>query len=472
MIIEKIKSTIANKKLFKLKEPVLVCVSGGSDSVFLLKALNQLKDIYKLNISVAHLNHCLRGKESDADEMFVGKMAKSLGMPFFKARVDVARLAKKQKISIEQAARMARYNFFSNVCCVQKIKKVVLAHTKNDLAETVLMRILRGTGVKGLGAMRFSRDFEGLLLIRPLLETEKKEILKFLKKHKIKFRTDSSNSKKDYFRNKIRLDLIPKLIKLSPGLKENIVRLSENAQNSEDFLQLKLKSIYKKTVCAKKNEYCIQREKFLKLTVAMRFELIRMIIFNLKGDLDAIERRHIKIIDSFVFQPGIQGKLLDLPKNIKVNKTRKYIKFYIQKKAKKFLGQKEEVLLSLGEQLQIKSMGYSIKAQSVSQKVNVKRKLKGVEYLDLDKIKFTLLIRGRLAGDSFKPLGLKVEKKLKKFLIDEKIEYSNKKNLPLVLSGDEIVLVGDMRISEDYKVLKKTKRILKITIKNISNDLI
>ncbi len=469
MIIEKIKSTIANNKLFKQKEHILVCVSGGPDSIFLLEALKQIKDIYKLNISVAHLNHCLRGKESDADELFVSKLALRLGMPFFRARVDIADIAQQNKMSIERAARFARYNFFSNICSTNGIKKIILAHTKDDQVETVLMRILRGTGIKGLGAMRFISESKNMLLIRPLLNIEKQQILRYLKRNKIKFRVDSSNLQKNYFRNKIRLEALPLLEQLSPALKDNIIRLSDNAQKTESFLQEKLKQVYPRIVCCgKKNEIKVEREKFLKLMPIIRCELIRKVIFNLIKDINGIDYKHINLIDNFIEQDFLSGRSLDLPRSIKVSKLRKYIKFEIAEKNKTDVLLNKKFPLVLGEELKIKSLGYVFKTEQISKKVNLKRKPSGVEYFDLDKLKFPLTIRTKVAGDWFKPLGGRGIKKIKKFLIDQKIDKDEKLKVPLVLSQDKVILVGDMRIADDYKVTAQTKKILKIIIKKLT----
>lgn len=468
MIIEKIKSIIINNKLFKHKENVLVCVSGGSDSVFLLEALSLINDIYKLNIYVAHLNHSLRGKESDADEVFVRKLALKLGIPFLRARVDIAKISRQNKMSIEQAARFARYNFFSNISKANGIKKIVLAHTKDDQVETVLMRILRGTGIKGLGAMRFLSEVKNMLLIRPLLNIEKHQILRYLNQNRIKFRIDSSNLEKNYFRNKIRLEALPALEKLSPALKDNIIRLSDNAQKTESFLQEKLKQVYSRIVSSgRKNELKIEQVKFLKLMPIMRSELIRKVIFDLIKDINGIDYKHINIIDNFIEHDFLSGSSLDLPRSIKVSKLRKYIKFEIVKKNKVDTFLNKKFSLQLNKELVIKSWGYVFKVEKVLGKINIKRKPKGVEYFDLDKLKFPLTVRTKLEGDWFKPLGSKGIKKIKKFFIDQKIDRDEKSEIPLILSRDEVILVGDLRISDNYKVTDKTKNIIKIFISKI-----
>ncbi|MFH1062416.1 MAG: tRNA lysidine(34) synthetase TilS [Candidatus Omnitrophota bacterium] len=469
MIIKKIKSAIERNKLLDRGEPVLVCVSGGPDSVFLLYVLAKINHEYKLKISVAHLNHCLRGSESDADEAFVAKLALSLGLPFFRARVEVSKLAKSKKMSIEQAARFARYNFFTNLCKAQKIKKIVLAHTKDDQVETILMRMLRGTGIKGLGGMKLLTEFEDILLVRPLLNIEKRQMLAYLKKNKIKSHMDLSNLEKNYFRNKVRLDIIPLLEKISPALKDNIARIGENARQTESFLQAKLKTVYPRIVSVKKpGEFCLDRAKFLKLMPIIRSGLIRKVIFALNGDINGIDYKHINLADSFIEQSISQAQSLDLPKSVQINKTRHWIKFLKKRKNEAAIAEKKKFFLKLGQELRIKSLGYWFKAVRARQNVRVKKHIKGVEYLDFDKLEFPLIVRAKIAGDSFKPLGSSGKKTVKKFLIDQKIDKQEKRKIPLVLSKNKIILVGDIRIADEYKVSNQTKNILKLIIKKLN----
>jgi tRNA(Ile)-lysidine synthase len=469
MIIQEIKSTIEQHKLLDKGEPVLVCVSGGPDSVFLLSVLAKINSEYKLKISVAHLNHCLRCAESDADEAFVARLTSRLGLDFFRSRVDVNKLARTRKMSIEQAARFARYNFFANISKAKKIRKIILAHTKDDQVETILMRLLRGTGIKGLGGIKLLTEFENMLLVRPLLNIEKHQILSYLKKNKIKSRIDSSNLENNYFRNKLRLDIIPMLEKISPALKDNLARLGETAQKTESFLQTKLEPVYQKIVSLKKTgEISVDRKKFLKLMPIIRAELIRKVISALNDGLNGIDYKHINLTDSFIEQGISPGQFLDLPKAIQVIKTRGSIIFVKKRKYTVAIPEVKKFFLELGKELRMKNLGYCFKAVLEAKNSRPKKHTRGVEYLDFDKLEFPLLVRAKISGDSFKPLGSAGKKTVKKFLIDQKIDKAEKKKIPLVLSGEKIVAVGNMRIADDYKVSARTKKILKLIIKKIT----
>jgi len=334
MIIGKIRSDIEKYNLFARGDRLLVCVSGGPDSVFLLHCLKDLQKKYKLKLFIAHVNHNLRSGESDAEEAFVYELSLNLKITFYKCSAPTALIASKEKLSIEEAARNLRYNFFTNICHIHKIKKIILAHTKDDQVETIIMRILRGTGIKGLGGMRFKSRMGKLSLVRPLLETEKQDILRYLEKNKIKYMIDSSNLKTDYFRNKIRLEIIPMLSNYSPKIKESIFRIGETAKQADDILQEKVKRIFSKIVTVKQEKaFCINKQLFLKLPLVLRSGVIRKIISDLKGDLNGIDFKHVQIVDDFIRKIDLKGKHLDLPKAVFVEKSREFVCF--QEKSKK-----------------------------------------------------------------------------------------------------------------------------------------
>ena len=473
MIIEKIKSIIAQNKLFKQKEHILVCVSGGPDSVFLLHCLRGLQDNLKLKLFIAHVNHNLRGVESDTEEAFVYKLSLKCKVPFYKCSAPTSIIAKNEKLSLEEAARNLRYNFFKNICHIHKIKKIVLAHTKDDQVETIIMRILRGTGIKGLGGMRFESCLGKIKLIRPLLEIEKQDILVYLRKNKIKYMIDSSNLKTDYFRNKVRLEIIPALSKYSPQIKENIFRIGVAAKQADDILQEKIKRIFPNIVTVKKNGiFDVNKQIFLKLPLVLRSGVIRKIISDLKGDLNGIDFKHVKIVDDFIQKFDLKGKHLDLPKAVFVEKSREFVRFGEKNKKAARSFKMVTRLLYLNKELLIPELNLCLKASLVKKTIGEK-KLRNhsanVEYFDLDKMIFPLEVRLRGAGDLFCPLGGKGRKKLKKFFIDQKIEDKQKNCTGLIVTGGIIAWVIGLRLGDPFKVTKKTKHVLKIQAKRISS---
>ncbi|MFH1459515.1 MAG: tRNA lysidine(34) synthetase TilS [Candidatus Omnitrophota bacterium] len=465
-LIEKIQKNIFEKNLFKKRDKILICVSGGPDSVFLLNMLMALEKEFKLNLSIAHINHNLRTKESDKDELFVRKLSKIYNIPVYVQSVDTKKFAKTEKMSLEDAARKLRYDFFLKVCNENGIKRIITAHTKDDQAETILMRILRGAGIKGLCGISFKGDFCGKSLIRPLLEINKKDILKYLKVNKIKYRIDKSNLRTDFFRNKVRLKILPELEKNNPQLKNNLFNLSQNAKEIEAYIQNETAQIFKKITQREKKVIILNKNKYLKLESVLCKAILRKIIENLTGDLKSIDFKHIQILDDFIKGDIVCGKSIDLPRGIKAEKQRLniIIRLAKHKKNKKI---KKTYKLSLNKKVVIKELGVSLCAGIVAKRVNLKKHAKFIEYFDLAKMKFPLLIRTRQSGDRFYPLGLSGSKKLKKFFTDQKINDDQKDLIPLIVSGGKIAWVGGMRLSENFKVAKSTKKILKIQISKI-----
>lgn len=468
-LTQKIKQIIEDYKLLVPNDRILVCVSGGSDSIFLLYLLSALKDEYKLKLHIAHVNHSLRAQESDKDCEFVRNLAAKLNIPFFSTKVDTKEFVKAQKLSLEDAARRLRYNFFLKVAHLYHLDKIALAHTKNDQAETILMRLVRGTGLTGLCGIRHKRSLEDKILIRPLLDISKEEILKFLRKNKIKSRIDSSNLKCDYFRNKIRLKILPLLEEYNPKIKDKLFNLGQNLKEVEDYLQEKVENIYKRLVTKANDKRArLKRGGFLKLEPALRKALIRRIIEVLKGNLKKIDYKHIQAIDKFIKKDAIKGRGIELPKNLQVKKERDAVIFLEKEKSHKKKIKIAVYKLRLNQELKISMLRYSFLACGKKKNVNLKRHSKFLEYFDFDKIKFPLVVRTRKEGDIFRPLGAKGKKKLKKFFIDEKVDINLRNRLPLIFSGKRIVWVVGMRISDDFKVSPQTKRLLKIQARKIS----
>ncbi|MCP4649143.1 MAG: tRNA lysidine(34) synthetase TilS [PVC group bacterium] len=330
-IIQKITGYIQNNRLLEAGDRILVAVSGGSDSVFLLYILKQLQGLFKIDIAVAHVNHLLRGKDSDGDEVFVRKLSDELGFKFFSHTVDVKDIAKKKKLSLEDAARKIRYEFFLKITKKHKFNALAVAHNQDDQAETVLMRLLRGAGITGLSAMKVKRKLGDVVLIRPLLEIQKKDIISYLKKKKIKNRLDVSNLKADFFRNKVRLRTLPYLEKTSPGIKSNLLRLSQQAQHLDDFMKKQVAEYYKKNVYkTRSGKLKVEQKTFASLMPALRTALIRKIIQEVKGSIKQIDYRHIMIIDQFILEQKSSNKSLDLPQGLQVRT--KYKEIFFNKK--------------------------------------------------------------------------------------------------------------------------------------------
>jgi len=299
-LVKKIQENIFRYELFERGGKIVIGVSGGPDSVCLLDALYKLKEKYDLQIIVAHVNYGLRGKDSDSDEKSVKKLAEKYSLP-----IEILSFTKYEKSEIrntisEEKLRKIRYAFFEKVSKKNKADAIAVGHNLNDQAETVLMRILRGTGLRGLGAIRFAtrrdptaqpkRNADGPLLVRPLLNIPRKEIIAYLRSNKIPYRTDKSNLSADFTRNKIRNKLLPQLEKeFNPNIQETLYKFSASTADDYDFIA----RFAKVWLAANK---ALKVSSLNDLHSSIRREVLRQAIEKHSPNLREIESAHIEEI--------------------------------------------------------------------------------------------------------------------------------------------------------------------------------
>lgn len=321
MVLEKARNTIKKYELINKGDKILVAVSGGPDSVALLYLLNSLRSELRINLHIAHLDHRLR-KGSYKDKGFVEKLAKQLKLPVTTAQINVRELAKKG--SLEEIARNARLGFLFRVAKDVKANKIALGHNLDDQAETVLMRILRGTGLYGLSGILPKRSLAGFKIIRPLIAVKRKEIEKFLKKRKVRTCIDRSNLEGIYLRNRIRNRLLPLLQKeYNRNIKEVLSNMAESIGYDYDYLNQRAALAIKRLTSRQR----IEMDKYLSWHPAIQRLVLRLMIAKIKGDMRGITFQHIKEIEDLIFQRPINS-IVDLPKGISVVKKKKYLSFY------------------------------------------------------------------------------------------------------------------------------------------------
>jgi tRNA(Ile)-lysidine synthase len=321
MILETVKSTIRKYNLIQRGDKIVAGVSGGPDSVALLFLLNSLKQELKIDLHIAHLNHMLR-EDSYKDEEFVQMLANRLKIPLASTQINIKEIAKKG--SLEEIARNARLGFFFRVAKDVKAKKIALGHNLDDQAETVLMRILRGTGLYGLSGILPKRNIAGFTIIRPLIEVKRKEIEVFLKKRKINPRIDISNKEDIFFRNKIRNKLLPHLEKeYNKNIKEILANMAESVAFDYDYLS------YVAERAIRGAETRINMNKLMKFHTSIRRLVIRRAIARRKGDTRRITFQHTREIEDLILNRPINS-IVDLPGGISVVKQ-KYLYFYPRK---------------------------------------------------------------------------------------------------------------------------------------------
>ena len=330
-LFKKIKANIRTYHLIRPGDRIIVGVSGGPDSTALCYLLNTLKHQLGLEIYVAHFNHNLR-KNAGKDERFVKKFADRLGLPC--VREEWHHSSSSQKGSVEEKAREKRMAFFCKWAKKLNAQSVALAHTQDDLAETVLMRILRGSGLMGMRAILPKRFIHQTMFIRPLLNVTEKEILAFLKTHHLSYHRDPSNRSLRFFRNKIRIKLLPLLEKeYNPQIKSVLATLSQSITQDYDYLKQQTDTRLTKLIIRTKNptNLKIPLPKFNKLHRALQGMLIRRCIEELKGDTRKITAVHLKeVLDLIDVRPA--GSVVDLPHAMTVQKNREYISINITSK--------------------------------------------------------------------------------------------------------------------------------------------
>lgn len=321
-MINRVLSTIRKSGLLKKGDAVVVGVSGGPDSTALLYVLRGLQKELKLRLYVAHLDHMLR-KDSSSDERFVRALAEKLKLPFISTRIDVKKLAFRG--SVEEIARNARLGFLFNTAKKAGARKIALGHTLDDQAETVLMRVLRGSGLYGLSAILASREIAGFEIIRPLIETKRKEIEKFLKSKKITPRYDASNTEDKYFRNKLRNNLLPLLEKdYNSNIKEVLSNLAETS--GQDYLYMRESA--ERFIKRNKISLSISFDNLKGMHPALRRMVIRIILERLQGNTRRINFTHMREIEDLI-KKRPTGSIVDLPKGISVIKKKKTLRFVI-----------------------------------------------------------------------------------------------------------------------------------------------
>ncbi|MDD5116487.1 MAG: tRNA lysidine(34) synthetase TilS [Candidatus Omnitrophica bacterium] len=317
--MQKVKETIRKYRLLRKGDKILVCVSGGPDSLALLIELYRLIPALDLDLHIAHVDHGLR-KGSLSDALFVKELGGRLDLPVSSIRLDS--LLKKKKGSLEEICRQARQDFFISLAKKIKADKIAVGHNIDDQAETVLMRILRGTGLSGLSGISVKRKIRGITFIRPLLETSRKQIERFLKRERIKPRIDPTNRKDIFFRNKIRNRLIPLLKKeYSRNITGLLSGLAENISYDYEYLDRASER------ALKGNSLRLDLKKLSRLHKAILRLRLRRSISYIQGDTRRISLQHIRELEDLLDNRPA-GSIVDLPNGISAQKTRTALRFY------------------------------------------------------------------------------------------------------------------------------------------------
>ena len=448
------------KELIAPGDKVLVGVSGGTDSIVLLHVLHWFSRIQNYNLIVVHINHMARGKDSDADSDFVESVANKLKLPFYLKKIDVEIERLQLKTSFQDAARIIRYQFFEETLQSVGGNKVALGHSADDQVETILMNILRGTGLKGLTGIPQVRGS----IFRPFLGIHRKDLEIYLKEKDFSFRDDSSNSDKKYLRNRIRHELIPHLETYNPGIKKSLKEMSGIAREEDSLLSQMTSDIFIQKIgeCNEKN-IVWNIEDFQSYPSALRKRLVREIFCRITGDMQAITGYHVQQIINLFNSPKA-GKIINIPRGVTVTCSYESVLF------SKLIGgiSENEPLVT---PIVVPGITELLEGQirRVETKIFTDKKvLSSLDpgrqaFFDLGKTGFVIQARFFRKGDRFYPLGMTGHKKLKSFFIDQKVPQSMRSKIPILTNADDdIIWVYGQRISHLYRVTDKTKKVLLI----------
>jgi tRNA(Ile)-lysidine synthase len=486
----KIIDFIQQYSLISPEEIVVVGVSGGADSVCLLHVLAKWQKVLGIKFHVAHLNHQLRGVESEADAKYVSDLAGSLGIPITIDRQDVAAYRSERNFSVEEAARELRYAFLARVAREVGANRIAIGHTKDDQVETILMHILRGTGITGLCglapcspmpydkqgmSLRAPTSRGNLLVIRPLLDITREETTSYCREHQLDPRIDSSNRSLSFFRNRLRLQLLPLLRQYSPGVDQALLRLADIAKEDKAFIEQQASELWGEVARQENNAIYLDKKQVASLPIALQRQLLRAAVTKLAGDTRDIEASHIEAARSLLNKAV--GKRISLPHALVCHGG--YSELVITSTAKQsqlppcpFPPLSGEFPLKVPGETAFP--GWKVTASIVGERVGSPplrgalstsegtRQSNLIADFDLHKTGTELFVRRRRPGDRFQPLGMDMPKKLYEFMVDAKIPRYWRGHVPIVCSPQQIIWVVGWRIDDRVKTTEASKEILRL----------
>ncbi|MDQ1274264.1 MAG: tRNA(Ile)-lysidine synthase [Planctomycetota bacterium] len=458
--------------LIKPHDSIIVAVSGGPDSVALIKILDSINSSKNLRLSlfIAHLNHQLRGKSSEEDAQFVQNLSEDLSLPFLLKSVDIQKIADQTKRSIEETARRERYKFFMESAQKHNTSAVAIGHTADDNTETILHRILRGTGTLGLGGIPIKRPLvsgSAIQLIRPLLFTWRKEIIEYLREKQFTYRTDASNYEPIYLRNKIRLELIPLLEnQYNPNIKNLLIQLCQILNINNEYLISEAKNILKaSTREEREGSYSIDTYTLTKQPKILQYFALREILNILQIPLSEITYKHYTKILNEITRKG-KGRYFQLPEKLSLWHEHGMLHFQKDLLRKPCIPLSETPIQIPGT-TPVYPLGQLVceifDMQNFSLETYKKSKTKNEELFDMQSIDMPVTVRGRKAGDKISPLGTNGHKKLKDIFIDKKISVKERDAIPIVVMKNQPIWAIGICIDNKVKVTTNTRKLLKLT---------
>ncbi len=470
-VLEQVRATITEHNLFARGDKVVVAVSGGPDSLTLLHVLRALRPELQLDLFVAHLNHKLRGSESDADAQFVAWLAQEWNLPATIEARDVAALAEEKRLSVEEAARHARYAFLGEVAQRVGANVIAVAHHADDQVETVLMHFLRGAGLGGLRGINYqlSITHSPLTIVRPLLDVTRAEIEAYCKQNYLTPHYDRSNLDMTFFRNRLRQETLPYLETLNPNLRQTLTRMSHAIADDYDFVQRGVHAAYARIARPVEGAIVFDRAAWRALHPALQRGTLRAAVQQLRGDLRDIDWTPIEDARRVALEKSA-GAAATLPQGLML--VVGYTDFTIADTARGAPMPAQSVPLLRVERVDLPAQGafelpdsdWVVYTESANRKLETADRWTAV--LDFEKCAGKIYLRRRRAGDRFQPAGLGGHTQtLHEFMINEKIPRAARALLPLLVVNDQIAWVCGWRVDERVRVTDETRVFWQITFR-------
>ncbi len=459
MMIRKIEQTIKKYALLENGDIVIVALSGGADSCALLLSLIGLANAYGLKIIAAHFNHGLRGAQSDEDEAFCRRLASKFGLVFEAGKIKSSTVPK--GVSPEDYYRRKRYEFLDQAAANHGANKIALGHHLQDQAETVLLNIIRGSGLDGLKGILPIREHK---YIRPLMEVSRMEIIHFLQKANVEYREDASNARNVYLRNRIRNELIPCIKeKYNPRIEQSLARMAEIIRRDDDLINGYVGKILESPFVHKtQDQISFSVRYFQELHAALQFRLVKTLLEAMAPPGGGFSSVHVQSLVHLAVS-GASGKRISLPYDLVAEKAYDCVAIR-PNELKKDRDYEYAVTIPGKVILRERRMAILIKSE-VSTDIHFRSP--DQTCFDRDKIREPLVIRNRRNGDWFVPLGSKGSQKIKKFMIDRKIPRADREKIAVIADQESVIWIENMHMSERVKVSRETKNVVILEIRSL-----
>jgi tRNA(Ile)-lysidine synthase len=463
-LMQKTKETITEHAMFSSGDHILIGLSGGPDSVCLAVVLGKLRDEFDLDLSAVYINHCLRPHEVEKEIVFCRQFCDEMSITFHERTINVRKYSEEAGANVQETARNLRYEMYEAVAAETGAEKIALGHNADDQAETVLMRLIRGSGRRGLAGIPPVRG----RIIRPLIGMAKKEIEEFLAsvEGEVKGRsgqtciTDTSNFKEEYLRNWIRLSLLEEVKKRNPSVVYDICRTAEIIREEDEYLEIQVTKTLMRLISRKSDSHI---ELFASPLGTLEKPILRRVLrraLDATMGLRGISFTHVEDIIRLI-RDGKAGDRIHLPNNVRVVKEYSLLKITA------------DAIVAIVEREIQPPCEVNINEINTVLKASIEKSTDGIidgrtsVFLDAGGLSFPLKVRSRTDGDFFYPLGFGKKKKLQDFFVDEKVPRDARDRIPVVLSGNDIIWIAGYRADERYKVTEKTEKILKLIIKKV-----